>query len=80
VVRIRPLSIGEAAASVRPLMERAARVFGEPLVPSGIQAYCPPILEASQALGAAPARSHTLPAELRSLVCLRVAELAGCPF
>jgi alkylhydroperoxidase family enzyme len=80
VVRIRPLSIGEAATSVRPLMERAARVFGEPLVPSGIQAYCPAILEASQALGAAPARSHTLPAELRSLVCLRVAELVGCPF
>jgi alkylhydroperoxidase family enzyme len=46
----------------------------------GIQAYCPPILEASRALSAAPARSGTLRPLLRSLVCLRAAQLAGCPF
>jgi alkylhydroperoxidase family enzyme len=49
-------------------------------VSSGIQAYCPPILEASRNLGAAPARSHTLPPLIRSLVCLRAAQMAGCPF
>jgi hypothetical protein len=62
------------------MLEQAGRAFGAPLASSGIQAYCPPILAASRALGAAPARSHLLPAALRPLVCLRAAQLAGCPF
>jgi hypothetical protein len=61
-------------------MEAAERVFGRPLVPHGIQARCPPILEASRALSAAPGRSNKLPAELRFLVCLRVAQIVTCPF
>lgn len=80
MARIRPLTSAEVKAPVRTALEQAARVFGEPLVSTGIQAYCPPILEASRALGAAPARSGTLPALIRSLVCLRAAQLAGCPF
>ena len=78
--RIRPLSIDEAAPELRPGLEQAARALGEPLVPSGIQARCPAIFEASRALGAAPARSGKLPALIRALVCLRAAQLAGCPF
>ena len=49
------------------MLERSAERYGKPLAPSGIQAYCPPILEASQALSAAPARSGTLPAEQAAL-------------
>jgi len=60
-------------------LEAAAKIFGTPLMSSGIPAYCPPILETGQALSAAPALSGTLP-PLRSLVCLRAAQLAGCPF
>jgi hypothetical protein len=80
MARIRPLSIDEVEPHVRTLLEQSARAFGEPLVSSGIQAYCPPILEASRNLGAAPARSRTLPALIRSVVCLRVAQIVGCPF
>ncbi len=78
--RIRPLTKDEVGPEARALMEQSERAFGEPLVPTGIQAYSLPILEASRALGAAPARSHTVPAQLRSLVCLRVAQMTGCPF
>ncbi|HUX85760.1 MAG TPA: hypothetical protein VMW65_02055 [Chloroflexota bacterium] len=78
--RIQPLSKHEVSPDVRAMLEQAERAFGEPLVSSGLQAYCPPILEASRALGAAPARSGTLPAQMRALVCLRVAQMAGCPF
>jgi alkylhydroperoxidase family enzyme len=78
--RIRPLSKDQVAADLRPILDQAERVFGEPLAPVGIQAYCPAILEASRALGVAPARSGKLPALVRSLVCLRAAQLAGCPF
>ncbi len=80
MARVRPLTKEEAAATARPILEQAERALGKPLIPLGIQAYCPPILEASAALGMAPARSHQLPTELRSLVCLRVAQRVGCPF
>jgi alkylhydroperoxidase family enzyme len=80
MARLRPLSPSEVSPEVARRLEGSARVFGEPLVSTGIQAHCPPILEASQALGSAPARSGTLPALVRSLVCLRVAQIVGCPF
>lgn len=78
--RLRPLSKREVPPAVRALLESAEASLGVPPVSSGIQAYCPPILEASRALGSAPARSGTLPAELRALVQLRAAQLVRCPF
>jgi alkylhydroperoxidase family enzyme len=78
--RIRPLTKDEVSPEVRKIMEAGERARGEVLLSHGVAAYSPPILEANSVLGAAPARSHSLPAELRSLVCLRVAQLAGCPF
>jgi hypothetical protein len=78
--RIRPLTKDEVAPEVATVLESAAKTFGQPLPSTGIQAYCPPILEASRALAAAPARSHTLEAQLRYLVCLRAAQVVGCPF
>lgn len=80
MARLRPLTREEAPEAARPLMEAAERALGQPSVPAGIQARCPPILEAGRALGAAPGRSDTLPAELRSLVCVRVAQIVACPF
>ncbi len=80
MARLRPLSKDEAPAEARPLLEAAEKRFGEPSVPAGIQARCPPILEAGRMLGAAPGQSGTLPAELRSLVCVRVAQIVTCPF
>ena len=78
--RLRPLDKTEAPEVVRPFLEAAERALGQPSVPAGIQARCPPILEASRALGAAPAKSGLLPQELRSLVCVRVAQIVTCPF
>ncbi len=80
MARLRPLSKDEVPPTVAARLHAAANVFGAPLISSGIQAYCPPILEASQALGAAPALSGKLPPLVRSLVCLRAAQMAGCPF
>ena len=66
--RIRPLDKSQAAPESRPLLEAAERVHGEPSTPAGIQAICPPILEASRALGAAPHKSGLLTEELRQKI------------
>ncbi len=80
MARLRPLSKEEVAPEVAEMLEAAARAFGEPLTSSGIQAYAPEIMKASRALGAAPAKSGLLSPQLRSLVCLRAAQIVGCPF
>ena len=78
--RIRPLTKDEVGPEIRAILEQSERNFGAPSQGTGIQAYCPPILEASRALGSAPARSGKLPPLIRSMVCLRAAQMAGCPF
>jgi hypothetical protein len=78
--RIRPLTRAEADPSIASVFDQAVTEAGETRLPVTIQAYCPPILEASRALSAAPARSGTLPALIRALVCLRAAQVVGCVF
>jgi alkylhydroperoxidase family enzyme len=80
MARIRPLTKDEVSPELRPVLEASERWLGQPSIGTGIRAWAPPILEASNALGAAPAKSGLLSPELRSLVCLRAAEMVGCPF
>ena len=81
MARMRPLTSADVpAGEVRDALEAGEKWLGQPAVGAGIQAYAPEIMKASRALGAAPAKSGLLHAQLRSLVCLRAAELVGCPF
>ena len=80
MARLRPLTKDDVSPDIRAGLEQSEKAFGEPLVPSGIRAYSPPIFEAARMLAAAPAKSHTLTPLLRSLVCLRAAQMVGCPF
>src|SRR5712692_11203689 len=78
--RIRPLTKAEAAPELLPILEQVEQTFGMIHAGTGIFAYCPPILQASNGLGRAIAASGTLTPLLRSLAMLRVAQLAQCPF
>lgn len=78
--RLQPLARNEAPEASRPLIDASATAYGAPLTTAGIQARCPPILKAGRILGAAPAESGTLPADLRALICVRVAQIVQCPF
>lgn len=78
--RLHPLNKDEAPAEARKILEAAAGRSGSVSAASGIQAYCPPILEASRALGRAPALSGKVSAQLRSLVQLRAAQMVRCPY
>ena len=67
-----------------PLLKEAfakeADVFGFVLNTTKIQAHTPGIMKAAKQLAAAVERSGLLPAQLLSLVYLRVALINGCPF
>jgi hypothetical protein len=80
MARIRPLTKEEVSGDLQEVLAAGERWLGQPAISTGIQAYAPPILEASRLLGAAPAKSGLLSAQLRALVCLRAAEMVGCPF
>ena len=78
--RIRPLHRDEAPPDAQRFYDQDERAFGIVLNPTRVAAYRPPILGAYRALGRAVATDAVLPADLRALVCVRVAMLVGCPF
>ena len=80
MARLRPLTADEVSGEVRDALVGSAQGFGVPLIPTGIRAYAPPILAAARMLAAAPAKSGTLAPLIRSLVCLRAAQMVGCFF
>ena len=62
------------------IFARDRAMFGALLNTTKVQAHCPPILKAAKQLSAALEKSGQLPRELVALVCLRVAQINGCPF
>ena len=80
MTRIRPLGQDEAHEGARLAFEQDLRAFGLVLNPTGVLAHRPPILTAARSLGASVGKDSVLPATLRTLVCVRVASLVGCPF
>jgi alkylhydroperoxidase family enzyme len=78
--RIRPLTKAESAPELLPILEQVERTFGTIHAGTGIFAYCPPILQASNGLGRAITASGTVSPLVRNLAMLRVAQLAGCEF
>jgi hypothetical protein len=78
--RVRSLSRDEAPADARPFYDRDESAFGLILNPTTVMAHRPPILAASKQLSRSVSVDATLPADLRALVCVRVATLVGCPF
>jgi alkylhydroperoxidase family enzyme len=78
--RIPPVDPATAAPEVSDVLKRQTAQWGAPLAPTLVMAHCPPLVRAAAGLSAALERSGQLPAALRDLVCLRVAQLVGCPF
>ncbi|HLZ69602.1 MAG TPA: hypothetical protein VKV26_06775 [Dehalococcoidia bacterium] len=78
--RIRPLSRQEAHPDVQPFYDQDMKAFGLVLNPTGVLAYRPPIMTAMRGLNRSIFKEPTLAAGLKSLVCVRIAALVGCPF
>jgi alkylhydroperoxidase family enzyme len=80
VSRVPPVDPDRAPAELREVFARQAEQWGAPLGPTLVMAHCPPLVRGAAGLGVALETSGQLPAALRDLVSLRVAQLIGCPF
>jgi alkylhydroperoxidase family enzyme len=78
--RIPPIDPATAAPEIQEVLGRQTELWGAPLAPTLVLAHCPPLVRASAGLSIALEKSGQLAADLRDLVCLRVAQLIGCPF
>jgi len=78
--RVPPVDPDTAPPEVREVFARQVELWGAPLGPTLVMAHCPPLVHGAAGLSVALERSGRLAAELRDLVCLRVAQIIGCPF
>ena len=65
---------------LKEIWAKEQELFGFVFNTTKVQSHTPGILKAAKQLSAAVERSGLLPAQLRSLVYLRVALINGCPF
>ena len=78
--RISPVDPETAPSEMQEIFARQTEMWGAPLAPTLVMGHCPPLARAAGGLSVALEKSAQLPPELRDLVCLRVAQLIGCPF
>jgi hypothetical protein len=79
-MRIKGVPPEEAAPNVQQLYHKVAQRLGRVPVPLTAFAHCPEIAEAYSALGAALMRTQGVEPRLKTLACVRAAQIAGCPF
>ena len=79
-MRIKGVTLEEAAPSIQKLYRKTAEALGRVTIPLTAFAHCPEIAEAYSALGAALMRATGVEPRLKTLACVRTAQIAGCPF
>jgi len=79
-MRIKGVSLEEAAPNVQRLYRKLTEVLGRVTIPLTAFAHCPEIAETYSALGAALTRAPGVEARLKTLACVRAAQIIGCPF
>ena len=79
-MRIKGVSLEAAAPGVQRLYRKAAQWFGRVIIPLTAFAHCPEVAEAYWAMARALARAPGVEPRLKTLVCVRSAQIAGCPF
>ena len=78
--RVKPVEHPEGNPILEEIYAKDRETVGDVLNTTKIYAHCPPILRAAKLLGKAIEDSGLLDPLLRSLVCVRVAQINGCPF
>lgn len=78
--RVKPIEHPEGNPILEEIYARDRETLGDVLNTTKVYAHCPPILRAAKLLGKALEESGLLDAQLRALLCMRVAQINGCPF
>ncbi len=78
--RVKPVEHPEGNPILEEIYARDRETLGDVLNTTKVYAHCPPILRAAKLLGKALEDSGLLEPQLRALVCVRVAQINGCPF
>jgi alkylhydroperoxidase family enzyme len=79
-MRIKGVSLEEAASGVQRLYRNTAERLGRVPIPLTALAHCPEVAEAYSALAGAVTRSQGVEPRHKTLACVRAAQIAGCPF
>ena len=79
-MRVKGVPFEEAAPGVQRLYRKLTERLGRVTIPLTAFAHCPEIAETYSALGAALSRAEGVEARLKTLACIRTAQIAGCPF
>jgi alkylhydroperoxidase family enzyme len=79
-MRIKGVTFEEAVPPVQRLYQKSTERLGRVPVPLTVLAHRPEVAEAFSALTAALTRSELVEPRLKTMACVRAAQIAGCPF
>lgn len=79
-MRIRGVPADEVPPKAANIYAKSAARFGHVPAPLTALAHCPDVLETLTALSGALTSSTRVEPRLKTLACLRAAQIAGCPF
>jgi hypothetical protein len=79
-MRIKGLEKREARWTIRWIYSAMKYQFGRVLTPYTVMAYRPRVAFASLVANVCIESSKAIPDSLKRIVCLRAAQLIGCPF
>jgi alkylhydroperoxidase family enzyme len=79
-MRIKAVPLEEAAPNVQRLYKKTAERLGRVPIPLTAFAHCPEVAETFSALAGALTRSRAVEPRLKTMACVRAAQIAGCPF
>lgn len=79
-MRIQGVPIETAPEKVGSIYSKASGRYGRVPTPLTALAHYPDVLETLTAVSGAPTSSRLVEPRLKTLACLRAAQIAGCPF
>jgi alkylhydroperoxidase family enzyme len=79
-MRIKGIDIENARADVQHVCQKSKDRYSRIPTPLTALGHCPDVLATLTALSGALTSSRTVEPRIKTLACLRAAQIAGCPF
>ena len=79
-MRIKGADIERSPANAQRIYRKSEDRYGRVPTPLTALGHCPDVLETLTALSGALTSSQVVEPKIKTLACLRAAQIAGCPF